>query len=49
MGALPANLRQFRPYVRSVEAVRNDVRRAPAADRRGRAAVKPFSGARDGR
>jgi septal ring-binding cell division protein DamX len=29
--ALPANLRQFRPYVRSVDAVRSDVRRgAPA-------------------
>ncbi len=28
MGALPANLRQFRPYVRSVESVRNDLRRA---------------------
>jgi MSHA biogenesis protein MshM len=31
MGALPDNLRQFRPYVRAVEAVRNDVRRGPAA------------------
>jgi len=31
MDALPGNLRQFRPYVRAVEAVRNDVRRAPAA------------------
>ena len=31
MAALPANLRQFRPYVRSVESVRNDLRRAPAA------------------
>ena len=31
MGALPDNLRQFRPYVRAVEAVRNDLRRAPAA------------------
>jgi len=31
MGALPDNLRQFRPYVRAVEAVRNDVRRVPSA------------------
>jgi type II secretory pathway predicted ATPase ExeA/septal ring-binding cell division protein DamX len=31
MDALPGNLRQFRPYVRAVEAVRNDVRRVPAA------------------
>ncbi|MBL0142729.1 MAG: AAA family ATPase [Betaproteobacteria bacterium] len=30
INALPANLRQFRPYVRSVEAVRNDVRQRPA-------------------
>jgi type II secretory pathway predicted ATPase ExeA/septal ring-binding cell division protein DamX len=30
MAAIPANLRQFRPYVRSVESVRNDVRRSPA-------------------
>ncbi len=30
MGSLPANLRQFRPYVRAVESVRGDVRRAPA-------------------
>ena len=29
MGALPAGLRQFRPYVRTVESVRDDVRRAP--------------------
>lgn len=31
MGALPPNLRQFRPYVRAVEAVRTDLRRNPAA------------------
>jgi septal ring-binding cell division protein DamX len=31
MDALPGNLRQFRPYVRAIEAVRNDVRRGPAA------------------
>jgi type II secretory pathway predicted ATPase ExeA len=30
MGALPANLRQFRPYVRPVEAVRGEVRREAA-------------------
>ena len=30
MGALPGNLRQFRPYVRAVEAVRSDLRRVPA-------------------
>jgi type II secretory pathway predicted ATPase ExeA len=30
MGALPENLRQFRPYVRAIEAVRNDMRRGPA-------------------
>ncbi len=30
MGTLPGNLRQFRPYVRAVEAVRNDLRRGPA-------------------
>ena len=43
MGALPPNLRQFRPYVRSVESVRNDVRRsAGGLTGRGHAAVKPF-------
>jgi septal ring-binding cell division protein DamX len=30
MGALPGNLRQFRPYVRAVEAVRSDLRKGPA-------------------
>lgn len=30
MAALPANLRQFRPYVRAVESVRGDIRRSPA-------------------
>lgn len=29
--ALPANLRQFRPYVRPLEAVRSDVRRPPVS------------------
>jgi MSHA biogenesis protein MshM len=28
--ALPENLKQFRPYVRSIDALREDVRRAPA-------------------
>jgi septal ring-binding cell division protein DamX len=27
--ALPENLKQFRPYVRSIDALREDVRRAP--------------------
>ncbi len=31
MGSLPDNLRQFRPYVRAVEAVRTDIRRTPSA------------------
>jgi type II secretory pathway predicted ATPase ExeA len=31
MAALPANLRQFRPYVRPVESVRNDLRRGAAS------------------
>lgn len=31
MGALPGNLRQFRPYVRTVESVRSDLRREPAS------------------
>ena len=31
LAALPAALRQFRPYVRSVEAVRSDVRKAAPA------------------
>ncbi len=31
MGSLPDNLRQFRPYVRAVEAVRTDIRRPPPA------------------
>jgi type II secretory pathway predicted ATPase ExeA/septal ring-binding cell division protein DamX len=31
MNALPANLRQFRPYVRTVEGVKNDVRRGSAS------------------
>jgi type II secretory pathway predicted ATPase ExeA len=31
MGALPEGLRQFRPYVRSVESVRGDVRREPSS------------------
>ncbi|MBZ0250204.1 MAG: SPOR domain-containing protein, partial [Burkholderiales bacterium] len=31
MGSLPENLRQFRPYVRAVEAVRTDIRRTPSA------------------
>ena len=31
MGSLPDNLRQFRPYVRAVEAVRTDIRRIPSA------------------
>ncbi len=31
MAALPANLRQFRPYVRAVESVRNDLRRRSPA------------------
>jgi septal ring-binding cell division protein DamX len=30
IGALPDNLRQFRPYARAVEAVRSDVRRGAA-------------------
>jgi septal ring-binding cell division protein DamX len=30
MGTLPASLRQFRPYVRSIDAVREEARRAPA-------------------
>ena len=28
LGALPENLKQFRPYVRSLDGVREDVRRA---------------------
>ena len=31
MGSLPDNLRQFRPYVRAIEAVRTDIRRVPSA------------------
>lgn len=31
MGGLPDNLRRFRPYVRSVVAVRSDVRKKAAA------------------
>ncbi|MEO5691870.1 MAG: AAA family ATPase [Usitatibacter sp.] len=30
LAALPANLRQFKPYVRSIEAIREDTRRVPA-------------------
>lgn len=31
LNALPSGLRQFRPYVRTVEGVRNDMRRGPAS------------------
>lgn len=30
LGALPDNVRQFRPYVRALESVRSDVRRGPS-------------------
>jgi septal ring-binding cell division protein DamX len=29
LGSLPAGLKQFRPYVRTIDAVREEVRRAP--------------------
>jgi len=31
LNALPSGLRQFRPYVRTVEGVKNDMRRSPAS------------------
>ena len=31
LNALPSSLRQFRPYVRTVEGVKNDMRRSPAS------------------
>jgi septal ring-binding cell division protein DamX len=31
LNALPSSLRQFRPYVRTVEAVKSDVRRSPTS------------------